>query len=91
MYVIHISIWILMKHYITSSVFQIDVMKISSNAQDDLFKKNNLEDVLLDFYLGFSKIFKLLSSSKKMIIGHNILLDLMFMHQQFYKPLPGIK
>lgn len=66
-------------------------MKISSNAQDDLFKKGNLEEALLDVYLGFSKVFKLLSSSKKTIIGHNILLDLMFMHQQFYKPLPGIK
>lgn len=80
-----------MKHYIRSSVFQINVMKISSNAQDDLFKKGNLEEALLDVYLGFSKVFKLLSSSKKTIIGHNILLDLMFMHQQFYKPLPGIK
>lgn len=80
-----------MKHYIRSSVFQIDVVKISSNAQDDSFKNDNLEEVLLDVYLGFSKVFKLLSSSKKMIIGHNILLDLMFMHQQFYKPLPGIK
>lgn len=60
----------------------------------ELLKKNdeeNLEKELLDYYIGFSKVFKLLSSSKKIIIGHNILLDLMFMHQQFYKPLPSIK
>ncbi|XP_033190589.1 pre-piRNA 3'-exonuclease trimmer isoform X2 [Bombus vancouverensis nearcticus] len=74
--------------WITSDNKSINVMKISSNAQDDLFKKDNLEEALLGVYLGFSKVFKLLSSSKKTIIGHNILLDLMFMHQQFYKPLP---
>ncbi|XP_050486227.1 pre-piRNA 3'-exonuclease trimmer-like isoform X2 [Bombus huntii] len=74
--------------WITSDNKSINVMKISSNAQDDLFKKDNLEEALLGLYLGFSKVFKLLSSSKKTIIGHNILLDLMFMHQQFYKPLP---
>jgi len=47
-----------------------------------------LEDALLDSYIGFSKVFKLLVNLKKPIIGHNIFLDLMFMHQQFYKPLP---
>ena len=72
----------------TTDYKSIDVMKISGNAEDDLFKKDNLKEVVLDIYLGFSKVFKLLASSKKTIIGHNILLDLMFMHQQFYKPLP---
>lgn len=53
--------------------------------------KETLEKELLDYYIGFSIVFKLLASSKKIIVGHNILLDLMFMHQQFYKPLPSIK
>ncbi|KAL0105870.1 hypothetical protein PUN28_015945 [Cardiocondyla obscurior] len=47
-----------------------------------------LETVLLESYLGFSKVFKLLVSLKKPIVGHNSLLDYMFIHQQFYKPLP---
>lgn len=49
----------------------------------------NLEEELLDSYVGFSKVLKLLISSKKPIIGHNVLLDLMFIHQQFYRPLPS--
>ncbi|XP_076232531.1 pre-piRNA 3'-exonuclease trimmer isoform X2 [Calliopsis andreniformis] len=52
-------------------------------------EKDALETELLNTYLGFSQIFKLLVSSKKPLIGHNVLLDIMFMHQQFYKPLPS--
>ncbi|KAG7212344.1 hypothetical protein KM043_012665 [Ampulex compressa] len=51
-------------------------------------EKDDLERKLLDYYIGFSHIFKLLVSLKIPIIGHNLLLDLMFLHQQFYKPLP---
>lgn len=47
-----------------------------------------LENVLLESYIGFSKVFKLLVTLKKPIIAHNPFLDFMFMHQQFYKPLP---
>lgn len=47
-----------------------------------------LENVLLESYIGFSKVFKLLVTLKKPIIAHNSFLDFMFMHQQFYKPLP---
>ncbi|XP_011880452.1 PREDICTED: poly(A)-specific ribonuclease PARN-like domain-containing protein 1 [Vollenhovia emeryi] len=47
-----------------------------------------LENVLLESYIGFSKVFKLLVSLKKPIIAHNSFLDFMFVHQQFYKPLP---
>ncbi|XP_046744638.1 pre-piRNA 3'-exonuclease trimmer-like [Diprion similis] len=49
---------------------------------------NKLEETLVNSYLGFSDIFKLIVSLKKPIVGHNVLLDLMFMHQQFYMPLP---
>ncbi|KAH0947464.1 hypothetical protein HN011_011598 [Eciton burchellii] len=68
----------------------VNVMKMESNMRKILEQEEGsiLEDVLLDSYIGFSKVFKLLVSLKKPIIGHNVFLDLMFIHQQFYKPLP---
>ncbi|XP_020708976.2 pre-piRNA 3'-exonuclease trimmer-like isoform X2 [Athalia rosae] len=51
-------------------------------------EKDKLQMRLIDSCIGFSKIFKLLVNMKKPIIGHNIIRDLIFMHQQFYKPLP---
>ncbi|XP_076754248.1 pre-piRNA 3'-exonuclease trimmer [Xylocopa sonorina] len=74
----------------TSGHKTVDVIRVTPDMHELLEKEDNnrLEKALLDSYLGFSKIFKLLSSSKKPIIGHNNLLDLMFIHQQFYKPLP---
>lgn len=47
-----------------------------------------LENVLLESYIGFTKVFNLLVTLKKPIIAHNAFLDFMFIHQQFYKPLP---
>jgi len=49
-----------------------------------------LENALLESYIGFSKVFKLLITLKKPIIAHNAFLDFMFLHQQFYKPLPSM-
>lgn len=71
--------------------FQVTVMKIPSESRK-MFKEEEkdytLENVLLESYTGFSKVFKLLVTLKKPIIAHNALLDLMFMYQQFHKPLP---
>ncbi|KAK1120281.1 hypothetical protein K0M31_012641 [Melipona bicolor] len=73
----------------TSDNKSIIMLKVKSDMQNFVSKQeDNLEEVLLNSLTEFSKIFKLLSSSKKFIVGHNMLLDLMFMHQQFYKPLP---
>nr|XP_031827939.1 pre-piRNA 3'-exonuclease trimmer-like isoform X1 [Nomia melanderi] len=67
----------------------ITVVRVSNDMRN-MFEQDNicLEQELLDTYIGFSKIFKLLVTLKKPIVGHNMLLDLMFMHQQFYNPLP---
>ncbi|KAL6437323.1 hypothetical protein ACFW04_005079 [Cataglyphis niger] len=68
----------------------VTVMKISPDSRKLLEQEEGsiLENVLLESYIGFSKVFKLLVTLKKPIIAHNALLDLMFIHQQFYKPLP---
>ncbi|CAL7951721.1 unnamed protein product [Xylocopa violacea] len=90
-YMVHKELRNSFKNIWTSSGYKtIDVTRITSQMRELLEKEDNnqLEKALLNSYIGFSKVFKLLSSSKKPIIGHNNLLDLMFMHQQFYKPLP---
>lgn len=51
--------------------------------------KEDLDQELMHYLLGFSHIFKLLVELKKPIIGHNCLLDLMLLYQQFHDVLPG--
>ncbi|XP_049867483.1 pre-piRNA 3'-exonuclease trimmer-like [Pectinophora gossypiella] len=47
-----------------------------------------LEENLMHHLLGFSQIISLLASYHKPIIGHNIFLDVVLMHNQFIGPLP---
>lgn len=67
-------------------------MKVLPESREVLQNEEGpiLENTFLDSYAGFSKIFKLLVSLKKPLIAHNAFLDLMFMHQQFYRPLPSM-
>lgn len=52
--------------------------------------KGNLdEEIVFDKLIGFSKFFNLLMDKKLPLVGHNLLLDLMMMYQQFIGPLPG--
>ncbi|GAB9463933.1 polymerase [Globisporangium polare] len=43
----------------------------------------------LDQSIGFSRVIDVLSKSKKPIVGHNALLDFVYVFNQFYKPLPN--
>ncbi|XP_073943737.1 pre-piRNA 3'-exonuclease trimmer-like isoform X3 [Choristoneura fumiferana] len=47
-----------------------------------------LEENLMSHLLGFSQIISLLESYKKPIMGHNIFLDTVLLHNQFIGPLP---
>ena len=38
--------------------------------------------------LGFTRVIDYVSKLKKPLIGHNGILDLMFMYDKFYRPLP---
>ncbi|ETE64376.1 Poly(A)-specific ribonuclease PARN-like domain-containing protein 1, partial [Ophiophagus hannah] len=38
---------------------------------------------------GFTNIFQALVRAKKPLVGHNMLMDLLYLHEKFYKPLPG--
>lgn len=48
------------------------------------------EDVenLLKFEIGFSQVIQRISDSKKIMVGHNLALDLGFVFHQFYKEMP---
>lgn len=51
-------------------------------------RHKTLEETVVHSLLGFSRLFKLLVELQKPIVGHNILLDLMFMYKQFHEQLP---
>ncbi|BFY99781.1 hypothetical protein BsWGS_02821 [Bradybaena similaris] len=38
--------------------------------------------------LGFTRVFRMLQRARKPIVGHNLLMDLMFMYEKFHHPLP---
>lgn len=52
-------------------------------------ENKSLEADLMDSLLGFSRLFKLLVELQKPIVGHNLLLDLMIMYNQFHEQLPS--
>ncbi|XP_075220947.1 pre-piRNA 3'-exonuclease trimmer-like isoform X3 [Lycorma delicatula] len=74
----------------TSSLNNIIVRKVVAGEREELISINGnyLERDILDYFLGFTKIFRLLVSSKKPIVGHNLFIDLMILYNQFYEPLP---
>lgn len=55
----------------------------ANNATQEMLEKNLLEKLL-----GFSNIIRLLVQYKKPIIGHNLFMDLILLHNQFIGPLP---
>uniref|UniRef100_U5ES41 Poly(A)-specific ribonuclease PARN n=1 Tax=Corethrella appendiculata TaxID=1370023 RepID=U5ES41_9DIPT len=54
--------------------------------EEERIKKEE-EQLLLT--IGFSLVLQDLSKSKKLIIGHNMLLDVLYLIKQFFKPLPS--
>uniref|UniRef100_A0A8C8SEC8 PARN like, ribonuclease domain containing 1 n=1 Tax=Pelusios castaneus TaxID=367368 RepID=A0A8C8SEC8_9SAUR len=46
------------------------------------------KDLILLSAQGFTNLFKVLVEAKKPVVGHNMLMDLLHLHDKFYKPLP---
>jgi CAF1 family ribonuclease len=71
---------------------EIIVRKVNKEIRRKYFgdSKNKIDDQEeFDKLIGFGKFFNLLMDKKLPLIGHNLLLDLMMMFQQFIGPLPG--
>lgn len=64
------------------------VKKVSEIEFNELDREGDLDKILLDNLLGFTHVFRLLTSLKKPIIGHNLLTDLMIIYHHFENPLP---
>ncbi|NXG73113.1 PNDC1 ribonuclease, partial [Baryphthengus martii] len=54
------------------------------NSRYDYCKK----ELILLSARGFTNLFHTLVKAKKPLVGHNMLMDLMHLHDKFYKPLP---
>ncbi|XP_064416358.1 poly(A)-specific ribonuclease PNLDC1-like [Latimeria chalumnae] len=45
-------------------------------------------EAVLQAVLGFTNLFRVLVIAKKPVVGHNMFLDLLYLHEKFYRPLP---
>ncbi|CAK1546976.1 unnamed protein product [Leptosia nina] len=67
------------------------VTRLSSSqdrkSRDDEKKEKEWEE--LEEAVGFSKIARMISQSEKLVIGHNLLLDLLHTLNHFFQPLPS--
>ncbi|XP_065055422.1 pre-piRNA 3'-exonuclease trimmer-like [Rhopilema esculentum] len=73
-------------------ICQVKSEKVVLTKSDDVEKVRksyNAEfERIFQIEIGFSRVFKKISSSRKPIVGHNCLTDLLFMFEKFHKSLP---
>jgi len=72
---------------------QFVVKRVTPEERKHLEKEDTESDKcykeqLVNDLLGFTRVFRLLVASKKPIVGHNMLTDLLFMLHKFHAPLP---
>ncbi|CAG5122059.1 unnamed protein product, partial [Candidula unifasciata] len=63
------------------------VRRILLEKQSKEFESQQLQLHITEM-LGFTRVFRLLQRARKPIVGHNLLMDLMFMYEKFHLPLP---
>ncbi|XP_049826457.1 poly(A)-specific ribonuclease PARN isoform X2 [Aethina tumida] len=65
------------------------VRQRTKEKEQEIIEKKHEEDLQqLEDYIGFSKVLEVLRESKKLIIGHNLCLDLLHTIDKFMTPLP---
>lgn len=62
--------------------------RVTENEYKILEKTSNLDEEVVNRLMGFTKIFRLITSAKKPLIGHNLLQDILLMISSFETPLP---
>ncbi|CAL1545222.1 unnamed protein product [Lymnaea stagnalis] len=82
------QIWTTTNQFDQIVVERIDEMKRQllekqSADSDQVFQKMQIEEML-----GFTRVFRLIQEAKKPLVGHNLLMDLMFMYEKFHNYLP---
>ncbi|KFM74655.1 Poly(A)-specific ribonuclease PARN, partial [Stegodyphus mimosarum] len=67
----------------------ITIVKTTSEEKLDKLHLKQINDMGdLDVAIGFRKVLDCISESKKLVVGHNMLLDIMHVMDQFFHPLP---
>ncbi|KAE8895375.1 hypothetical protein PF005_g861 [Phytophthora fragariae] len=75
--------------YSESAEGGVEVSYVSKKIKDELIAAKVKEMKReMDEAIGFSKVIEALSESKLPVVGHNALLDFVYVFHQFYKPLP---
>jgi len=46
------------------------------------------QEKIINAMVGFSRVFQVLATCEKPLVGHNVLTDLLLTYEKFYKPLP---
>ncbi|XP_071092887.1 pre-piRNA 3'-exonuclease trimmer-like [Haliotis cracherodii] len=75
----------------TDSMGNLVVEVVTSEKRRQLDEDNQEsreQQQLLKTLLGFTRVFRVLTEYKKPLVGHNMLMDLMFMYDKFFQPLP---
>ncbi|XP_067928512.1 poly(A)-specific ribonuclease PNLDC1-like [Watersipora subatra] len=69
------------------------VEKVSAERRKELMKTSSTfiqdKDKFVENSTGFTRVIDYLISKKKIIVGHNLYLDLMFIYEKFINPLPS--
>eukprot|EP00116_Pleurobrachia_bachei_P003460 sb/3463722/ len=68
----------------------LEVMKVNPDGGKEEFNKQEIENKAreLSDAIGFTHIVRLLRKTRTPIVGHNVLMDLLYLYHKFYKPLP---
>lgn len=64
------------------------IKKVTHSEWERLEKESDLNEYIISNLLGFTKVFRILTSLQKPIVGHNLLMDLMLLVEKFETPLP---
>ncbi|XP_041348431.1 poly(A)-specific ribonuclease PNLDC1-like [Gigantopelta aegis] len=82
------SVWTVTDPFGKIVVERISAEKRKTMEEESRESQRQQEEQLINTMLGFTRVFRLLIELKKILVGHNMLMDLMFMHEKFFKPLP---
>ena len=65
------------------------ITKVTPVEKEEFFKEKAASEERDTFNaIGFTHVVRLIREHKKPIIGHNILMDIMYLHEKCFKPLP---
>ncbi|KAK7475651.1 hypothetical protein BaRGS_00033077 [Batillaria attramentaria] len=78
----------------TDSFQNIAVMKVTPERRSELEEKAKVDreeeqEKLKQSLLGFTRVFRVLREYQKPLVGHNMLMDLLFLYDKFFQPLPA--